>query len=400
AASVAAVAISAHQARQHIEDREQRFRSLFAYVPQAIFALDMQGYIVDCNEAAVKMSGFARHDLLHSSLAMTVSAEDRPRFATHLSLAASGSVQQIELTRQRPDGTRYLTVATKTPIIVDGALVGIFSIVRDVTAERANHLALEDAMRSLKAHNRELEEFAYVASHDLQEPLRKVRAFGDRLRLHLGHQADADALGYIERMRVAAERMQRLIDDLLAYSRVAKREMQLRSLATGDVVAGVLADLETRIEQAHAVIDCGPLPMVYAEETQLRQLFQNLIANAIKFSRPGVAPRITVRGETFRPSDPLDRRNWVRLTVSDNGIGFDNRYADRIFAAFQRLHGRGEYEGSGIGLAIVRRIAERHGGNVFASGVAGEGATFTIELPQPGPARASAQGRRKGETAS
>lgn len=391
ATSVAAVAISAYRARQQIEDSEQRFRSLFAYVPQAVFAIDMHGRIVDCNDAAVHMTGYSREQLLNSQAEMTVTPEDRPRFVGHLSLVAAGAPQQIELTRLRPDGSRYITSATKTPIVVDGSVVGIFSIVQDVTHERANQIALEDALRTVSARNSELEEFAFIASHDLQEPLRKVRAFGDRLRLHLGASADTEVIGFIERMRVAAERMQRLIDDLLAYSRIAKRDISIRTVDLHDIVTDVLADLETRIEQTGACVDCGDLPVVQAEETQMRQVFQNLISNALKFRRADRAPHVIIHGEVYVRPDDSFKRPWVRVNVRDNGIGFENRFAERIFAPFQRLHGRDEYEGSGIGLAIVRRIAERHGGRVFAASTPDQGAVFTIEMPQQYDAGAPAE---------
>ncbi len=392
AAYVAAVAIAAQRSRQQIEDREQRFRSLFTYVPEAVFALDMEGNIVDCNVAAENMTGYSREELVHSPLSMTVAPELHERLASHLAKASTGAMQQIELQRVRRDGSRYTSVSSKTPIIIDGVLVGIFSIVRDVTVERANQLALEDALRTVKGHNRELEEFAFVASHDLQEPLRKVRAFGDRLRLHLDSRADPESLDYIERMRAAAERMQRLIDDLLAYSRVAKTQRAPRRIELRDVLAGVLTDLETSIEQKHAEVTSSNLPSIDADETQMRQLLQNLISNALKFVQEGRAPRITVQGDVFWPDNGFDRRPWVRIVVADNGIGFDNKYAERIFAAFQRLHGQRDYSGSGIGLAIVRRIVERHGGQIRADGTLGEGARFVIEMPQHGrelePARA------------
>jgi len=382
AAAAAAVAIAADRARERIAISQQRFRSLFTFVPEAVFALDMQGVVTECNVAAETVSGYTRAELIGRPLDMTVAPEDRARFAEHLALASAGTLTQIELTRQRRDGTRYITLATKTPILVDGALDGVFSIVRDVTEERASRRALEDALRSVEAHNRELEEFAFVASHDLQEPLRKVRAFGDRLRLHLGEAADADTRDFIERMRQAAERMQRLIGDLLSYSRVAKRELTRAPVDLGDVARGVLADLETRIAETHARIDVGPLPTLRAEETQMRQMLQNLIGNALKFRSPERTPHIVIRAETFRAASEHDRRTWIRLSVTDNGIGFDDRHAERIFTAFQRLHGMGEYEGSGIGLAIVRRIAERHGGRVSASGKPDGGAAFTVEIPQ------------------
>jgi signal transduction histidine kinase len=151
-----------------------------------------------------------------------------------------------------------------------------------------------------------------------------------------------------------------------------------------DVLAGVLTDMETSIEQKNAQVVHSPLPAIHGDETQMRQLLQNLISNALKFIPEDRAPRIDIRGEIFRPESGFDRRPWVRIVIADNGIGFDNKYAERIFGAFQRLHGQREYSGSGIGLAIVRRIAERHGGHIHARGVPGEGATFVIEMPQSG----------------
>jgi signal transduction histidine kinase len=151
-----------------------------------------------------------------------------------------------------------------------------------------------------------------------------------------------------------------------------------------DVLAGVLTDMETSIEQKNAHIVHTPLPAIDGDETQMRQLLQNLISNALKFIPEEREPRIEIRGDIFRPENGFDRRPWVRLVIADNGIGFDNKYAERIFGAFQRLHGQREYSGSGIGLAIVRRIAERHGGRIHAHGVPGQGATFVIEIPQSG----------------
>lgn len=231
------------------------------------------------------------------------------------------------------------------------------------------------AERTAELHrsNRELEQFAYVASHDLQEPLRKVLAFGDRLKARCADQVGDQGREYIERMQTAAARMRTLIQDLLTYSRVGTRAVEFAPVPLGEVAAEVLSDLELRLEQTGATVDLGPLPAVEADRLQMRQLFQNLIGNALKFRRPDAPPRVTVRAETDG-----DR---CRLTVTDNGIGFDNTYADRIFQVFQRLHGRDEYEGTGIGLAICRKIAERHGGTITADGRPGLGATFAVTLP-------------------
>ncbi|HVJ62367.1 MAG TPA: ATP-binding protein, partial [Tahibacter sp.] len=255
---------------------------------------------------------------------------------------------------------------------------------------------LETALRTTAANNRELEEFAFVASHDLQEPLRKVRAFGDRLRTHAGDTLDAQAVDYIERMRAAAERMQRLIDDLLAYSRVSTSSRRVSRVDLDQVLREVLVDLDARVAESGATVAFDTLPPIEADATQMRQLLQNLIANALKFRDPARAVRVEVRARSIaQPGSTI--ADWLRIEIEDNGIGFDNRYGERIFAPFQRLHGRNEYEGSGIGLAIVRRIVERHGGLLAAHGQPGLGARFTIEMPmrqtQPRTSNPATEGR-------
>jgi signal transduction histidine kinase len=229
---------------------------------------------------------------------------------------------------------------------------------------------------NLEASNRELQNFASVASHDLQEPLRKIQAFGSRLAARARGQLDPESLDYLERMQNATARMQTLIDDLLTLSRVSTEARSVQAVDLGRVVREVLADLETRIEATGAEIEVDPLPRLPADATHMRQLFQNLISNALKFVGPGVPPRVRISAE--RVADPP---GWWRIAVRDNGIGFEDKYLDRIFTVFQRLQGRSAYEGTGIGLAICRRIVERHGGSITATSRPGEGSTFLVTLP-------------------
>lgn len=257
--------------------------------------------------------------------------------------------------------------------------------------ERTHDLELTlDDLRAtnarLEVSNQELEQFAYVASHDLQEPLRKIQAFGDRLKVKAGPQLGDDARDYLDRMQNAAGRMQTLINDLLAFSRVTSKAQPFVPVDLNRVARDVLADLETRIEQSGGRVVLGPLPTIDADPLQMRQLFQNLIGNALKFHRPGVPPlvRVTAEQTTMEPpptQPALGPRPYVRLSVADNGIGFDPKYLDRIFNVFQRLHGRGQYEGSGVGLAICRKIVDRHAGVITAASTPGEGATFVVLLP-------------------
>ena len=245
---------------------------------------------------------------------------------------------------------------------------------------------VERANRELGRSNRELEEFAAVASHDLQEPLRKITAFGDRLQ---GHAAELDDKGrdYLERMRNAAGRMQGLIEDLLAYSRVTTRARPFEPVDLAAVVEEVLSDLELRIEKSGAEVAVEALPTLDADASQMHQLFQNLLANALKFQRPGEAPAIRVSAEVLdggregSSSSGIAAAPVCRVQVEDNGIGFDEKYLDRLFKPFQRLHGQSAYEGTGIGLAICSKIAQRHGGSITASSRPGEGSRFVVTLP-------------------
>ncbi|HEY2161915.1 MAG TPA: ATP-binding protein [Solirubrobacteraceae bacterium] len=233
--------------------------------------------------------------------------------------------------------------------------------------------ALEHRAAELTRSNAELEQFASIASHDLQEPLRKVRTFTQQLTVTDADRLSVKGRDYLERANAAAERMQRLIEDLLKFSRVATHGRPFGPVDLQQVTAGVLEDLELEVERAGAVVNVGELPTIDGDEPQLRQLMQNLISNALKFRREGVVPEVTI---TATSND-----GTVQIAVRDNGIGFEPQYAGRIFRVFERLHGRSRYPGTGIGLALCRKIAERHGGQITADGEPGVGATFTVTLP-------------------
>ncbi|CAN1210610.1 ATP-binding protein [Tumidithrix helvetica PCC 7403] len=233
--------------------------------------------------------------------------------------------------------------------------------------------------QKLESSNKELESFAYVSSHDLQEPLRKIQAFGDRLKTRCGELLDDKSQDYLQRMLSAANRAQLLIDNLLTFSRVTTKVEPFTQVNLREIIDGVLSDLEVRIERVGGTVNVGEIPAIDADPPQMRQLFQNLLGNALKFSREGVPPVVTVTTAV--------EGDRVRIEVADNGIGFDQKYRDRIFEVFQRLHGRSEYEGSGIGLSICRKIVERHKGTIVPYSQPDCGATFIITLPlrQPDP---------------
>jgi light-regulated signal transduction histidine kinase (bacteriophytochrome) len=237
--------------------------------------------------------------------------------------------------------------------------------------------------QELSRSNEELQEFAFVASHDLQEPLRKIKTFGDRLKATCGDTLSEQGRDYLDRMQNAARRMQTLIEDLLSLSRVTTRAQPFVAVNLFQVTQEVLSDLEISIHQTQATIEVGELPIIKADPLQMRQLLQNLIGNALKFQRPEVLPVVKIYSNILsNSSDPVAVGNeQCQIIVEDNGIGFDEKYLDRIFNVFQRLHGRSEYEGTGIGLAICRKIVERHQGSITASSKPGEGAKFIVSLP-------------------
>lgn len=252
----------------------------------------------------------------------------------------------------------------------------------DLTEHRMLERQARDYAAKLERSNRDLQDFAHAASHDLQEPLRKVRTYAHRLRDRLSEEVlDERSVGYIHRMVEAVERMQDRIDDLLQLARVGRAEPDPRPVSLNDIVSEVLADLEVAIQETDARVSVAPLPEVVADPSQLGILFQNLVANAIKFRRDGEAP--TVRILTLEPTVDEHGVTVRRIVVEDDGIGFEQQYAERIFTPFQRLHGRNEYEGSGVGLALCRRIAEHHNGWITAEGMPGEGSRFTLALPMP-----------------
>jgi light-regulated signal transduction histidine kinase (bacteriophytochrome) len=275
-----------------------------------------------------------------------------------------------------------------------GKVVGLVGIGRDITERKLAEDALrtsEEKLRQftsqLERSNRELQDFAYVASHDLQEPLRKIVVFGERLKEKSTETLAPESLDYLDRMQKAAGRMQILINDLLTFSRVTTKAHPFAPVNLAVTASEVVNDLEGRIELVKGRVEVGPLPVIDADALQMRQLLQNLIGNALKFRRPEEPPVVKVEAQII-PAPDIFGKQLCQLSISDNGIGFDEKYLDRIFNVFQRLHTRNEYEGTGMGLAIVRKIAVYHGGDVTAKSKPGQGASFILTLPVVHPKKA------------
>jgi signal transduction histidine kinase len=266
--------------------------------------------------------------------------------------------------------------------VVNPAVKKIEEIMRDMTR---SHAELKTYARKLERSNKELQDFASVASHDLQEPLRKIQAFSDRLRSRCASAVDDQGREYLDRIQNAASRMQTLINDLLTYARVATKAQPFVPTDLVSVTREVVSDLEARIEQVNGRVEVGDLPTLEADPLQVRQLMQNLIGNSLKYNRPDVPPVVSIYSHHLTRTDSAKEGEaageYCEISVEDNGIGFDEIYSEKIFTIFQRLHGRTEYEGTGVGLAVCRKIVERHGGTITARSTPGKGSTFTVTLP-------------------
>jgi light-regulated signal transduction histidine kinase (bacteriophytochrome) len=248
---------------------------------------------------------------------------------------------------------------------------------RDISKRKRDETALRRYAQELKRSNSELQEFAYAASHDLQEPLRKIQAFGARLNTKYRQHLDESGQHYIDRMVDASTRMRRLIDDLLSYSRVNARSSSYVPVELGTVLADVVGDLEPQIAATGAILKISNLPAIEADPAQMHQLFLNLFGNSLKFHRTDIAPVISLEASV----EVTEQGAMARLTLTDNGIGFELRHSERIFGMFERLHGREAYDGTGVGLATCRKIVTGHSGSLVAWAEPGAGAVFTLILP-------------------
>lgn len=354
---------------------EVQLRDLIANVGDAIFLVDKAGRIVTWNPAAERVFGYSPAEALQLMLADIYPRDTALGDSVPDTLAIAAVAGRAESSgwAVSHDGRRlWISVVI---CAIDTVTGGFALVARDETALRQAQEGVQERASELKRSNTDLEAFAALASHDLQEPLRKIRMFADRQQKRFRSEMPADATALTARIDEAAQRMQCLIDELLNYARTTRRARVTVPVDLGKTLELVRSDLEPRVEESRGRLEIGAMPTVEGDSAQLQQLFQNLIGNALKFARPGQAPMVRVASTRTAP----DR--WS-IRVEDNGIGFDPRHADRIFGMLQRLHGRHEYEGTGMGLAICRRIAECHDGTIVAENIPGRGAAFTVELPE------------------
>jgi PAS domain S-box-containing protein len=368
------------KAEEALRQSEQRFTSMLESVRDyAIIFLDLDGRVATWNKGAERLKGYQADEIVGQHFSKFYTPEDlaKRKPEQELKVARSEGRFEDEDWRVRNDGTRFwANVVITTLLNASGQVTGFVKITRDLTARKQAEDQIRRYAEDLKRSNKELEHFAYVASHDLQEPLRTISSFSQLLARRYQGKLDTDADEFIAYIVEGATRMQTLINDLLAFSRIGTRGSSFAPVDGDVILRTAVANLETTINECGAVITHDPLPILTADRTQLTQLFQNLFANAIKFRRVAESPRIHVSAE-------LKDGAW-HFGVHDNGIGIDSQFFERIFVIFQRLHGREEYPGTGIGLAICRKIVERHGGRMWVESEPGAGSTFHFTIPEKG----------------
>lgn len=356
---------------------EARYRGLLEAAPDAMVVVGQDGSIVLLNLQAERKFGYSRDQLVGQKVTDIIPHGFSERLVTDALRSAEDALAQqigmgIELLGRRKDGTEFPIEIMLSPLnSAEGLLVT--AAIRDISIRKRAEANLLQKVRELNRSNEEMGQFAYVASHDLQEPLRMVASYTQLLARRYKGRLDADADEFIGFAVDGATRMQRLIQDLLTYSRVGSREAALSELSSEDALRQALANLRDTVEDSRAVVTHDALPVVLADETQLVQLFQNLVGNALKYQVAGATPAVHVS------ASKAGGKPWL-FAVKDNGIGIEPQYYDKIFGMFQRLHRREEFAGSGIGLAICKKIAECHGGGISVESEIGRGSTFRFTL--------------------
>jgi PAS domain S-box-containing protein len=383
---------------QILRESEERLQTIIENLHEGLLISDLDGQLTHFNRAALAMHGFSSleegllkipelHEILEISTpdGSVLTFEEWP-----LARVIAGQVlTDYEVCLRRIDKDWQATFSYGGSIVkAPNGQPLAFLTITDITKRKRIEAKLKLYSDKLERSNSELQDFAQIASHDLQEPLRKILAFGDRLKTKAGESLDQECRDYLQRMFNAAARMQTLITDLMTFSRVETKGHSFVSTDLGVIAREVSADLETLIEQNGGRVEIEELPTMDADPVQMRQLLQNLIGNSLKYYRAGVPPIVRIysqklderRRESITRNGPLGGQ-LIQILIKDNGIGFDEKYLDRIFTMFQRLHNKDEYEGTGVGLAICRKIVDRHSGSITARSTPGQGTTFVVTMP-------------------
>ncbi len=362
-------------ARKQGQENLNRISSALSNAVEGISQLDAQGRYLMVNHAYAKLVGYTPEDLVGKDWQITVHPDDLPRlFTAYETMLNTGKVE-VEARGIRQDGSIfYKQLMMIADYDLQGQLTGHYCFMKDISDRKLAEAEIVRQQQELQRSNQELQQFAYVASHDLQEPLRMITSYLELLEHRYQGQLDDRADKFIAYAVDGAARMQTLIQDLLSYSRVGTRNKPFTAVDCEEIVKNTLANLRVAIAESHTVITIDRLPQVTGDAIQLTQVFQNLIGNAIKFRRADNPPQIQIGVRQ-------DRGDWL-FSIRDNGIGIDSKYIDRIFVIFQRLHSRADYAGTGIGLAVCKKIVERHGGKIWVESALNYGSTFYFTIPE------------------
>lgn len=377
-----------------LNESQKKWQLLANAMPAVVWTTDSAGHTDYLNERWYEYTGLSEAESMGEGWMQVLHPDDIQECYTAWKLARKDdSLYQLELRYRGHEGYYRWFLARGIPIKnEDGVVIAWYGTSTDIHEQKMLSENLENLVAErtveLKKSNANLEEFAYAASHDLQEPIRKIKFYTDRLKQELSNGLSESQLNFFNRMENAANRMGTLIDDLLEYSKVSKGVEKLEEVNLNRLVQMATEDLEIEIQRTAARLNIAQLPILTGNQRQYQQLFQNLISNAIKYSKPGIAPEVhitarIVKGKEVKADLPGDHlfKSFYLIEVSDNGIGFDPAYAERIFNVFTRLHGNSEYKGTGVGLSIVRKVVENHNGFIWAESKPGEGSIFRILLP-------------------
>jgi signal transduction histidine kinase len=398
-------------ARKELEERKEELQLAIDVADLGTFTVDLLTNMAVYSKRVMDWFGFSRQGHSMEEIQQRVHPDDRPQVISALALNEGSKENRhhdvsYRVVNPKDNVTRYLRSFGRMYFTAGGKPYKMVGMIQEVTqqmlyqqflqeseaelqrkvTERTHEL--EKVNEELRRTNNNLEEFAYAASHDLKEPIRKVQVFTDRLKEELTEKLSADQNRLFERVENAAQRMSNLIDDLITFSHVGRVIMNVEPVNLNEKVQGVLEDLELEIDQKAAEIRVGPLPVISGQKRQLQQLFQNLVGNALKYSKPGEAPQISItspavssKADRIPESFLQDGNRYCLIEVRDNGIGFEKQDAERIFNVFTRLHGNTEYRGTGVGLSIAQKVVQNHGGYIWAEGEVGKGASFFILFP-------------------
>ncbi len=367
---------SVEQRNRELSRANELLTAIIDNMPVMLCLFDSEGHVQLINKEFKNLTGWGFEDTENSAILKSGKGEKESyrHIISYIKEIPPGWNDFFLKKREGED----LATSWASALLSDGSIIAIGI---DLTDRNKMEMKLLNYTEQLEISNRDLEEFAYIASHDLQEPLRKIRTFGDLLSSRSCDALNETGRDYIERMQNASLRMQNLIDSLLTYSRISTREKDIIMVDLNKAVSSALSNLDLRIEEKKAKIEFDNLPEIEADRIQMVQLFQNLIGNSLKFNRENLPPVIRIYADRSSENNLANIPLW-HINIEDNGLGFEEKYVDQIFGPFQRLHGRGAYEGVGMGLAICKKIVARHKGRLTATSIPGKGTTFTVTLPE------------------